>query len=482
MTAGKRLGTWLVSGSAGELPFRILVGRSADGLHDVITRYTLAGLAVSILALGLALGGLTREVGSVTRRLTQLGSSMKQVAQGQLGQRLPPGDPDEVGHLFTYFNEMAENLEESHRQVQKNAAHLHASLANMRILDKAKQDFLVLISHEVRTPLTAIMGGTDYLKSSLKQLSAPEQHALEGINLPEILAIIENNGKRLRGFMNDAILMTNIQSTNRRFEFRPIPVADLLNRALADLEPKIAARGVQVANELAVAADWSILGEADVLRVALDKILDNAVIHNVDQGMVVIKEAGEIPGVGSIAAILADETAAGCAAGRFDPWEDRDIQWRLIEVFNTGRPIPVEKRGALFTKFELVGPIENHQRGTGLSLPIAQTALEKHGGGIFVYSQEHKGNSFYLLVPTLGRKQVSAARISSNLWDDVPQGLGRGPGYEQVGQVGDAAGLEVELEDGGPGAAGGLDEPGGRPDRSGGPYDEEEIALGRSPL
>ena len=76
---------------------------------------------------------------------------------------------------------------------------------------------------------------------------------------------------------------------------------------------------------------------------------------------------------------------------------------RIGEAMITGEPIPEDRKEALFGKFELVGRIEHHQKGTGLSLPIAGAAMETHGGRIFVESIEGNctcamrvGDCFYM--------------------------------------------------------------------------------------
>ncbi|MBU2502491.1 HAMP domain-containing protein [bacterium] len=473
---GLKAGSWLICAGSGKYPFITLVGRPAAGLQGLISRYTLMGLAVGVVALVLALLGLTRVINEVTRRLGDLGAGMDRVAGGDLGCRLPEDLQGELGDLFGYFNGMAEHLQETHKVARKNEARLQVSLSNLRLLDKAKQDFLVLISHEVRTPLTAIMGGVDYLKSTLKGLGPQEEQVLAQLNLKEILTIIENNGLRLRGFMNDAILMTSIQSASHRLDRKPVAVRDLAARVIDSLGMKIKARGIRLRNELATRGDWSLFGESEVLRVVLTKLLDNAVIHNVDGGEVVIREVDRIPGQGTVeelAASLEEATAALQEEG-----DGLEVTWRLLEIHNTGRPIPREKRAALFKQFELVGPIENHQRGTGLSLPIAQAAMQKNGGSIFCHAPAEGGNSFYLLMPTVDSAHFAALNRRTNLWDDQGQGVGRRTGNEKIGKMGDPAGLEVELDHGGSGTPGDVHQAGGGVDRPRRAHDEEEVTAG----
>lgn len=477
---GLKAGSWLICAGPAKYPFITLAGRPAADLQGMISRYTMMALAVGAVALVLALLGLTLVINEVTRRLGDLGSGMDRVARGDLGCRLPDDLQGELGDLFGYFNRMAEHLQATHKIARKNEARLQVSLSNLRLLDKAKQDFLVLISHEVRTPLTAIMGGVDYLKSTLKGLGPQEELVTSQLNLKEILTIIENNGLRLRGFMNDAILMTSIQSASHRLDRKPVAVRDLAARVIDSLGMKINSRGIRLRNELAARGDWSLFGESEVLRVVLTKLLDNAVIHNVDGGEVVIREVDRIPGQGTVEELAASLEEATSVLQ--DEGDDLAVTWRLLEIHNTGRPIPLDKREALFKQFELVGPIENHQRGTGLSLPIAQAAMQKNGGRIFCHAPAEGGNSFFLLMPTVDSAHFAALNRRTNLWDDPGQGVGRRTGNEKVGQMGDPAGLQVELDHVGSGTSGDPRQAGGGVDRPRRTYDEEEITAGGRPF
>jgi len=209
---------------------------------------------------------------------------------------------------------------------------------------------------------------------------------------------------------------------------------------------------------------------------AVQKILDNAVVHNLDGGRVVVREVDAVPGLGAVAALAtADQVRRLQDQPGWLEWSDEAVRWRLIEIHNTGRAIPRSRLDALFGKFELVGRIEHHSRGSGLSLPIAKAAVEQHGGRILVHSAEGWGTAFYLLLPTL--TAPGAAVRKPGLWDDVAEGVGGRAGDEEVGVPADGAALQVELDYRGPGGAGGAHEAGGGPDGAGGADHEEELTV-----
>jgi len=205
-----------------------------------------------------------------------------------------------------------------------------------------------------------------------------------------------------------------------------------------------------------------------------------------------VREVDEVPGLGRIAAQpRAEEVHRLMSQASFEAFDDLPITWRIIEVFNTGDAIPPERCDALFGKFELVGRIEHHNRGSGLSLPIAQSAVENHGGRICVHSVKLQGNSFYILLPTVAtadltgrRNRVEARghlRLNRLSGDQAGHGIGGGTGDKNVGQMADPAALQVELHDQGATGAGSSDQTGGGVDGACGADDQKDVTIGGRP-
>ncbi|HPF69657.1 MAG TPA: ATP-binding protein [Candidatus Krumholzibacteria bacterium] len=457
------------------LPFPLVAVSPVNRQQALALGCFAAIVGLAVLALAAALLGTTRVVDTVSARLAALGNHMEGLARGDYTLRLDRGAPDEVGRLIGYFNLMAASLEEAHREVATQALGLQAALENQRLLDKAKDDFLVLISHEVRTPLTTVLGGVNFLKATIDKAEPGDRAVLERLNLAQIAGIVASSGQRLHGFLTDAIEMTAIQSGEQRLELAPVPPRELFAAALQRVAPWAESRGITVECGACGADGWHVLCDRSVLEVAVRKILDNAVVHNLDGGRVTLRETDTVPGEGRAADLVTPEMEQRLhALPDFADWSEEDVRWRIVEVHNSGRAIPRGRIDALFGKFELVGRIEHHSRGSGLSLPIAKAAVEQHGGRILVHSEEGWGTAFYLLLPTL--PAAAAQHIVEGLWDDAGQGVGGRSGDEEVGVTADGAGFEVELDDDGAVGPGGGDQPGRGPDGAGRPDHEEEFA------
>lgn len=445
---GGLVGAPLVAAAARDaaMPLTVVVASRHLGLRTAATQFALLVLVVLAVALVAPLIGVFQVLAEQERRHHVLAQNLEAIARGDFARRLDPGRPDEVGRVVAGFNVMAEGLEEARREAHDKGQRLEAALDHLRQADKAKDDFLVLISHEVRTPLTSLLGGVEFMRSALDRADPVQRQAVDALHLPEIVDIVASSGRRLSGFMNDAIQMTAVQSHERELNLRPVPIENLLEVGLCGVRERARLRNITVVNEFAGRNDWAVLCDLGVLKLALERILSNAVQHNREGGRVVIRSAESIPGLPSaLAQPDAEMVRRLWSQPSFRDYENAPVHWQLIEVFNTGAPIPEDRRRALFGKFELVGRIEHHHKGSGLSLPIAQAAIEHHGGRIFLDSSDRDGNSFFLLLPCVPAG-VSAPRGTANLWNQSGQGHGRVAGHEQVGQVRDAAGLQVELQ------------------------------------
>ena len=455
--------------------------QQSTALNRVFTLVAILAATAAMTVILLIVLGVHAVVGRASRQIADLSRNMEALAAGDYSGRMPRHRHDEIGTLVGYFNLMAVSLDEAHRQVNEKAGRLRAALENMRMLDKAKDNFLVLISHEVRTPLTAIMGGVDFLRKSVENVPASEKEILDRLNVDEITSIIQSSGERLSGFMNDAIQMTTLGSSESLLRLQPVAVREVVSESLAALSTQIQEKALTVHNHLDGEVEWALLCDPGVFQVGMNKVMHNAVRHNRPSGVIVIREASAIPDLGTANQLVSLEGSRRLEnQPAFAEYEDEELRWKLLEVFNTGEPIPEHRRAALFGKFEMVGPMENHQKGSGLSLPIAKAAFESHGGGIYLHCDESDGNAFFLLVPVIKLQPLALeqSRLAEKLSGDE-QGQGQvGTAWDKdIGQVTDPAAFEVELADGGPGRPGGIDQPGGGINGSGGAHDQEKVAV-----
>lgn len=385
-----------------ELPLVLVSSLELSEVNGGLVLYaSIIALMVAIALLGSILA-ITTVGEKLSNRLRAMAHNMEEVAKGDFSRRMGLGAEDEVGRLISYFNQMTADLQEANRQLSDKTQNLRLALDKMKRLDRAKDDFLSLVSHEVRTPLTAIIGGIDFLRVTMPPAGSAERRVIEQCGMLDIIEIVESSGRRLSEFMNDAILMASLQSSDIHAQLKPAPLRDMCEMALSAQQEAVRAKRLAVSNELPEDADWCVLCDRDLLGLALSKLLCNAVQHNVPDGRVRVALVDEIPGLGPVADVVDERSRREFLdQPALDRWRDAGVAWRGVLIYNTGPVIPLDRREALFQKFELVGRIEHHQKGSGLSLPIVQAILENHGGKIHVESSREAGNCFYLIIPSV---------------------------------------------------------------------------------
>ncbi|MFC8302274.1 sensor histidine kinase [Specibacter sp. NPDC057265] len=217
----------------------------------------------------------------------------------------------------------------------------------------AKDDFVANVSHEFRTPLTAIQS---YLALALE---TPGLHPQE---VMRYLTIADRNADRLGVLVSD--LLTSASMTLKR---APHNISQLLQDSLASVAPAAEANGVIV--------DWQcedqLMARIDGVRLGqvLDNLISNAVKYSPDGGTLTVRA-------------WADGTDLRC------------------QVSDTGLGMSVSEQAGLFQKFYRAGTARGRGiPGIGLGLMISKTIIDNHGGKIAVKSEKGAGTTMSFVIP-----------------------------------------------------------------------------------
>jgi len=341
----------------------------------------LGSIAAVLLVVFVVVHRLSRDV---TVPISRLSKTMRTVATGDLSQRLPVTGPAELADLARSFNTMISDLHTTHVALRGQSERLAEALREVEDVEAMKDSFLALVSHEVRTPLTSILGGVEFLREEF----GDQRSEMES----EFIEIVHDSARRLAGFMNDAILMASLQANRSQSSFEMFSLTGLLRSKLGELESYWRQQGVLVENRADAQREFLVHGDWTLMQVGLEKVLHNAVRHNRTEGRVVIE---------LVERILEDPDGdlPRMMTSRGVERPESTMRWRALRVFNTGPIIPPERVDQLFERFELTHDIDNHQRGSGLSLPIANYVLNYHGGCVEVRPVDDLGMAFYLVLP-----------------------------------------------------------------------------------
>jgi len=276
----------------------------------------------------------------------------------------------EMMGLLCVFSGKAEAFtKEEQHVIDVVASQLRAALRNAFLLDELrranqlKNELLMVISHELRIPLTSIQEGLQLvLDGSLGGLNADQQ---------EFLKTVDANAARLHTLVEKVVTATQLVTAQLTYAFAEVSLPALLKEVQAALRPAAEAKRLrlEVTHGPGVPA---VTADARSVTQALTQVIENA-IQASDAGGTVTVECSPAP--------------AGAQ----------------VRVADTGGGIPPEALPTLFEQFRFVGGVDNRKTGgLGLGLFITKAILNAHGGAIQVESEVGKGTRVTLTFPKDG--------------------------------------------------------------------------------
>jgi len=238
-----------------------------------------------------------------------------------------------------------------HQLVEQNARLVEA--------DKLKDEFVALVSHDLRTPLTSIIG---YVELALDEDGEPLDQERRGF-----LQVVSRSSDRLLRLVDDLLLAARLQSGRLMLNLDTIDLVELSEQAVLEMQARAEQKGVYVSCH----ADEHVEIQGDRRRLLqlLDNLLSNAVKFTPDGGTVEIR---------------VERTADGAT----------------MEVLDSGVGIEPGEESRVFDRFyRTPGAIKAQVQGTGLGLFIVRAVVEAHGGRITAARRPAGGTVFHLELP-----------------------------------------------------------------------------------
>jgi PAS domain S-box-containing protein len=242
--------------------------------------------------------------------------------------------------------------------------------------DRAKTEFVSMVSHELRKPMTSIKGYADLLlMGSVGPLTDGQER---------FLSIVRSNVDRLTTLVNDLLDISRIESGRLELSPEPIDVSETVADVAASIEARAEEKGIDL--RLEVPPDLPTV-RADPDRVAqiLNNLVGNACQYTPSGGNVVVSA----------------ETTDGMLE---------------LTVRDTGIGISAEDRRKVFDRFfRADNPDVQSTSGTGLGLPIVKSLVGLHGGEIWVESEPGEGSAFTFTLPVVEAQELPRVSGSSKL-------------------------------------------------------------------
>lgn len=334
--------------------------------------------ALLVILIAAALAG-TLAARHLARPIQDLRQAASRLREGEFAARLPEDRRDELGDLAAAFNRMAAALQDLYAtleaRVTERTATLKATNLELARASQVKSEFLARMSHDLRTPLNAVIGFADLL---LTQQAGPLNDKQQ-----RYLGHVTSAGRQLLELIGDILDLTRVEAGRLEIHPEPCQVATILEETLAMFRTQAQARRITLAVEIG-----SALGQLMADRIRLQQIVSN-----------LLSNAVKFTPEGGLVTVTARQIGLE----------------QELTVRDTGIGIPAGDHQRIFEMYEQAGTADSRQEGTGLGLAITKRLVELHGGQIRVESTPGHGSTFIVRLPGAAPSEPEGADLSRPL-------------------------------------------------------------------
>jgi len=284
----------------------------------------------------------------IRKSLSPLGlitHGLSRVKEGVYGEKIDYSAKDEVGEIVESFNIMSDTIRQKEEEARKT--------------DIAKDEFLAMITHELKTPLVPIQGYADILLSEHLGKLTPKQK--------ERLSIIKSSATSLLDLISDLLDAQKLELGQLRMNKSENSIKDTIEKTIESFKPQVAEKKVKIISK---SSNVIVSHDSERITQVLTNLIKNSLTAVKSKTGVVTIEVQDLPS---------------------------EI---IINVKDNGTGIPAEKQKDLFKKFYQVDASLTRERGgSGLGLAICKGIVENHGGKIWLESTLNVGSTFSFSLP-----------------------------------------------------------------------------------
>ena len=260
-----------------------------------------------------------------------------------------------------FYSHMEALVEQRTSELDQALGQLRGAYEDLKQVDRLKAAFVNTVTHELRTPITFILGFAHLLAT--RDEAEPDSAASR-----QYAESIMRGAQQLERLVDDLLDSAHIESGQLKLDRHELDLAELIDEVA--IATKAVADQREIRLDVAIQTDLPLV-IADSMRVTqiLNNLVSNAIKYNRDGGFVSIRAQSA----------------------------DGEVR---CEVEDTGIGIPVDAQGQLFTRFYQVdSSLRRSVKGLGLGLAITKSLVESHGGKIGVQSAPDRGSLFWFTLP-----------------------------------------------------------------------------------
>ncbi len=317
---------------------------------------------------------------SVAVPLAVIGRHARRVARGEATDLQPAAFSGEFRALAEDIARMERHLlatildlARKEREAAEEATRAREARKRAEDLSRVKSNFLSLVSHELKTPLTSMVGFAQVMLKRLdrgvfaEHMAANKDLAAEVGRFHHNLGIVLDEGRRLAKLIENVLELASLESGRTPLAMEAVAVADVVDRAAEPFLDAMSEKGLGFLRDI----------ETDLPPLRCDRERMVYVLRHLFSNAVKFTDAGQVV----------------CRARR-------DGDMAVISVEDTGRGIPPEMREAVFEKFLQLGDnLTGKMPGLGIGLAASRAVVEFHGGSIRIMGEPGRGSTVSFTVP-----------------------------------------------------------------------------------
>jgi len=272
-------------------------------------------------------------------------NALSGIKEGAYSEKIKYTKTDEVGELVNTFNIMSDTIKEKETETKKT--------------EIAKDEFLAMITHELKTPLVPIQGYADILLSEhLGELTDKQKERLE---------IIKSSSETLLSLISDLLDAQKLELGQLKMRKENININDTVTHAIEAFLPQVQKNKIQIISNM---TDFSIEHDPARIKQVITNLIKNSL------------------------------TAVDPEKGKIEISMKNMPQEIQITIKDNGIGIPLNKQEGLFKKFYQVdASLTREKGGSGLGLAICKGIMENHGGSITAKSTPNQETTFIITLP-----------------------------------------------------------------------------------
>ncbi|MFN3722803.1 MAG: ATP-binding protein [Paracoccaceae bacterium] len=275
-------------------------------------------------------------------------------SEGSVARQVVPGPSQDAVHRVTV----------TPLPQQSGVLCVLEDLSEVEQMGQMRREFVANVSHELRSPLTALSGFIETLKGAAKD---------DPIARERFLAIMEREAGRMNRLIRDLLHLSRVEAEERVRPTTMVDMVEILRSTKATLRPLAETSGVSVRLDIAEGLRTQVPGDADQLVQVFQNLMENAVKYGGTGGEVVVR-------------LLPDNLPKSAAL--------------RVEVVDHGEGIDPQHLPRLTERFYRVDSHRSREKGgTGLGLAIVKHIVQRHRGRLQIFSTRGQGSTFAVILP-----------------------------------------------------------------------------------